>query len=149
MAGKIGYPFNSAYVAAKHACVGFTHALRAELAETGIHASVVCPAAVRTDWALATEGRAMLPFLSTSGPIIKGIAASRNLPLPPIEGVLTADVIASKIVQCIHHPVAEVYTHMGAQQFVELAAKDREESERYQLAVALGERQAYEQLMKE
>ena len=28
MAGKVGCPFNSAYVAAKHACVGFTHALR-------------------------------------------------------------------------------------------------------------------------
>jgi len=46
MAGKIGYPYNSAYVAAKHACVGFTHALRMELMETGIHATVVCPAAV-------------------------------------------------------------------------------------------------------
>jgi uncharacterized protein len=148
IAGKIGYPFNSAYVAAKHACVGFTHALRAELAETGIHASVVCPAGVRTDWAIATEGSAMLPFFSTSGPIIKEIAASRNLPLPPIEGVLTADAVARKILECIHHPVAELYTHRGTQEFVEMAAKRREESERFQLAVALGERQAYESLMK-
>jgi hypothetical protein len=29
-----------------------------------------------------------------------------------------------------------------------MAAKNREESERFQLAVALGERQAYESLMK-
>ena len=29
IAGKIGFPFNNAYVAVKYACVGFTHALRA------------------------------------------------------------------------------------------------------------------------
>ena len=67
IAGKLGYPYNSAYVAAKHACVGFTHALRSELMETGIHASVVCPAGVKTDWASSTEGGDMLQFFSRSG----------------------------------------------------------------------------------
>jgi short-subunit dehydrogenase len=143
MAGKVGYPYNSAYVAAKHACVGFTHALRLELAETGIHASVVCPNGVMTDWAAVTEGGSMLPFFSASGPIIKRIAAERGVSLPAIEGVLPADVVAQKILECVYHPVAEVYTHKGAKEFVELAARDREAAEAQQLPVVLGEREVY------
>jgi len=84
MAGKLGYPFNSAYVAAKHACVGFTHALRMELVGTSIHATVVCPAGVLTDWASVTEGAPMLPFFSASGRVIKKLAAEQGIALPPI-----------------------------------------------------------------
>ncbi len=146
MAGKLGYPFNSAYVAAKHACVGFTHALRMELLETNIHASVVCPAGVLTDWASVTEGGPMLPMFSTSGPSIKKIAAERGISLPPIEGLLSADVIADRIMECIHHPVAEVFTHKGAAEFVSLAARHREDAERHQLPIVLGEREVYEQM---
>jgi short-subunit dehydrogenase len=146
MSGKIGYPYNSAYVAAKHACVGFTHALRLELAETNIHASVVCPNGVLTDWATVTEGGPMLPMFSESGPLIKRIAKERGILLPNIEGVISAEVVARKILECIEHPVAEVYTHEGAKEFVELATKNREEAERYQLPVVLGERDIYEKM---
>jgi len=146
MAGKLGYPYNSAYVAAKHACVGFTHALRQELAETGIHASVVCPAGVLTDWANVTEGGSMLPLFSESGPIIKKIAAQRGVSLPPIEGLLPPEAVAEKIVECMRHPVAEVYTHKGAREFVILAAGHREKAEAHQLPVALGERQVYDKV---
>jgi short-subunit dehydrogenase len=144
MAGKLGYPFNSAYVAAKHACVGFTHALRMELVETGIHASVVCPAGVLTEWAQVTEGDAMLPFFSESGPLIKAIAKERGTSLVPIEGVMPAVRVAEKILDCILHPVPEVYTHKGAMEFVRLAATDREKAEAYQIPVVLGERMVYE-----
>lgn len=144
MAGKLGYPYNSAYVAAKHACVGFTHALRLELAETGIDATVVCPAGVLTQWALVTEGGPMTQVFSESGPIIKQIARDRGITLPAIEGVKQADEIARQIVQVIYHPVAELYTHSGAQDFVVLSARNREEAERHQLPVVLGERAVYE-----
>jgi short-subunit dehydrogenase len=146
MAGKIGYPYNSAYVAAKHAAVGFTHALRQELAETGIHASVVCPAGVLTEWALVTEGMPMKEFFSGSGPAIQRIADERNLRLPQIEGVIHPEVVAQKVLECIRNPVAEVFTHRGSKEFVELATRDREASERQQLAVVLGEREAYEKI---
>ncbi len=148
MAGKLGYPYNSAYVAAKHACVGFTYALRSELVETGIHATVVCPAGVLTDWATVTEGGSMLPMFSESGPIIKRIAAERGVALPPIEGVLPPEVIAQKIVDCIYHPVAEVYTHKGSKEFAVLAAQDRESAEKHQIPVVLGERAVYQKLRK-
>lgn len=149
MAGKLGFPFNSAYVAAKHACVGFTHALRLELLETGIHASVVCPGSVRTDWASVTEGGPMLAMFSASGPLIKQIAAERRITLPPIEGVVSADVVAQKIVDCVYHPAAEVYTHKGASEFVQLATENREEAEQHQIPVILGERAFYERLKAE
>jgi uncharacterized protein len=146
MAGKIGFPYNSAYVSAKYACVGFTHALRAELMETGVHASVICPAGVKTDWANLTEGGPIKEIFSASGPLIKKIVQERNLPLPSIEGVLSPDAIAEKIVECIHHPVAEVFTHRGSAEFALLAARDREEAEYHQLAVVLGEREVYQRL---
>jgi hypothetical protein len=146
MAGKLGFPYNSAYVAAKHACVGFTHALRLELAETQIHASVVCPSNVLTEWASVTQGGAMLPLFSQSGPIIKSIASERGITLPPIEGVAMPDIVARKIIDCIYHPVAEVYTHKGSRDFVVLSAQDREKAEWHQLPVVLGERQIYNQL---
>jgi short-subunit dehydrogenase len=145
IAGKIGFPFNSAYVAAKHAVVGFTHALRLELAETGIHATVVIPAGVLTEWASATEGAPMLPMFSASGPVIKKIAEERGVSLPPIEGVLTAETIVEKIVACLLHPVAEVYTHRGAHEFVVLSARDHEQAERHQIPVVVGERTVYAQ----
>ena len=148
LAGKLGYPFNSAYVAAKHACVGFTHALRMELLETGIHATVVCPAGVLTDWAGATEGGSMLPFFSESGPLIRKIAAERQIALPSIEGAISADQVAGQIVKCIYAPVAELYTHRGSAEFVRRVADDRAEAEKHQLPVVLGERVAYDRLKK-
>lgn len=144
MAGKLGFPYNSAYVAAKHACVGFTHALRLELAETEIHASVICPGSVRTEWASVTEGGPMLPLFSESGPIIKKIAADRRKSLPPIEGVIEPERVARKILECIKNPVAEVFTHEGSRAFVVLAAQERERAEEYQIPVVLGERAVYE-----
>jgi uncharacterized protein len=148
IAGKIGFPYNSAYVAAKHAVVGLTHALRLELLETGIHATVVCPAGVLTEWAEATEGGAMLPLFSGAGPVIRKIAAERKLPLPPVEGVLTAEVVADRILDCIRTPVAEVYTHRGTHEFVQLSNRHREDAEQMQLAAVLGEREAYNEMKK-
>ncbi len=146
IAGKIAFPYNSAYVAAKHACVGFTHALRLELVETGIHASVICPAGVMTEWASATEGGSILELFSQAGPAVKSIAADRGATLPPIEGVMPAEAVAVAIVRCIREPTAEVYTHKGSHEFVVMSARSREEAERYQIPVVLGERAVYERL---
>jgi short-subunit dehydrogenase len=149
MAGKVGFPFNSAYVAAKHACVGFTHALRQELLETGIHASVVCPASVLTEWAMNTEGGPMLPLLSRSSSHVKAIAKERNITLPEIEGVMPPRAVAEHILECIRNPVPEVYTHKGSREFALLAAQDRVRAEQRQLPIVLGERMVYESLSKD
>jgi NAD(P)-dependent dehydrogenase (short-subunit alcohol dehydrogenase family) len=48
-AGLRGFPFTSAYTAAKHGMVGLARALRAELAGAGIRVYALCPGFVDTD----------------------------------------------------------------------------------------------------
>lgn len=48
-AGLRGFPFTSAYTAAKHGMVGLSRALAAELAPAGIRVYAVCPGFVDTD----------------------------------------------------------------------------------------------------
>ena len=64
-AGLRGFTREAIYCASKHAQVGFTRALRLELQPFGIKVSVICPAGVRTDFAL---GRGRTPeFVAQSG----------------------------------------------------------------------------------
>jgi 3-hydroxybutyrate dehydrogenase len=53
-AGLTGYPYITAYCAAKHALVGVTRALAIELARTGITVNAVCPSYVDTDMTART-----------------------------------------------------------------------------------------------
>lgn len=110
MAGKIGFPANAVYVAAKHAVVGFNRALRAELYGTNIHATVVLPAGVTTDWALNTQGGSMLELFNYEAKRGLEIAKEKNIELPQIP-LLSPLQVAEQIIECIKNPVAELYTH--------------------------------------
>ncbi|WP_291845315.1 SDR family NAD(P)-dependent oxidoreductase [Maricaulis sp.] len=92
LAGKIGTPVRSGYCAAKHACVGFYEAMRAEVETAyGISVSVILPGSVQTGIsrnALSASGAprgvsdanidgGMKPE-SAAALILDGIAAGRN-----------------------------------------------------------------------
>lgn len=50
VAGRIGVPDESAYVASKFAMVGLAESLSYEIEERGVHVLTVCPGAIRTDF---------------------------------------------------------------------------------------------------
>lgn len=61
VAGKVGVKMRTGYCAAKHAVMGFFDALRAEVADKGIHVSTITPGFIRTAIsknALAADGSA-------------------------------------------------------------------------------------------
>lgn len=63
--GHAGYPLQSAYVASKHAVLGFTKSLAAELYEEGIRVHAICPGGVYTDMVKVAR-----PDLSPEGMIM-------------------------------------------------------------------------------
>ncbi|TDV36667.1 SDR family NAD(P)-dependent oxidoreductase [Actinophytocola oryzae] len=56
-AGRTGQRYTAAYSASKHAAVGLTRAVAAEVTGTGVTANAVCPTFVRTDMTTATINR--------------------------------------------------------------------------------------------
>lgn len=80
VAGKMGAPYISAYTASKHAVVGFTRSVAAEVAKTGVTVNAVCPGYVETEMMEtsvstivektgmdATDARARLEAMSPQG----------------------------------------------------------------------------------
>jgi len=91
--GKRGVPYMGAYSATKFAQVGLAECLRAELAGTGIHVSVVYPVSTDTEFFDVMVGET-------------GAAVSRAF--GPRQHV---DTVADAIARAIARPVAEVYPH--------------------------------------
>ncbi len=74
VAGKIGSPLRTGYCAAKHAMVGWSDALRAEIAQYGVAVHVVCPGFVRTQVAVNAVGGDGTPRGRTDAAIEAGIS---------------------------------------------------------------------------
>jgi len=83
-AGKAGFPGAATYCATKHAVVGFSEAVRAELRGTGLEISVVMPAVVNTE-------------------LGSGLPRSRGI------GVVEPEDVAEAIVAALERPRFDVY----------------------------------------
>ncbi len=88
-AGKIAYPGIGAYSATKHAIVALTDALRAEVADAGIHTSVVLPIGTRTQF-------------------FKSARLEENGSVGPHGPTQSPQHVAKKIVDCAKRPTPEV-----------------------------------------
>jgi NAD(P)-dependent dehydrogenase (short-subunit alcohol dehydrogenase family) len=81
VAGHVGSRYTAAYTASKHAAVGFTRAVAAEVAGTPVTANAVCPAYVRSDMTARTianierrtgrDGEATLVAMSPLGRLVE------------------------------------------------------------------------------
>jgi len=92
MVGKAGVPYMSAYVASKHALIGFADCLRQEimLDDLDIEVCTVMPASIDT-------------------PLFEHAANYTGREVQPIKPIYDADDVADAIVACVHKPQREVY----------------------------------------
>lgn len=95
LAGKSAAPYNVPYSAAKAGLIGFTHSLRAELRETGVSASVVCPGFVSEAGMYATKKK------------------NHDLREPAMLGTSSPEQVASAVVRAIREDVLEILVNPG------------------------------------
>jgi short-subunit dehydrogenase len=102
--GKRGVPYMGAYSATKFAQVGMAESLRAELAGSDLHVTVVCP--------VTTESEFVDVMLRETGSEISSSLGPRQ----------TAEHVADAIAAAIERPKAEVYPHLKSRGLVVLNA---------------------------
>lgn len=108
LAGKIGSPMRTGYCAAKHACVGYFDALRAEIELAhGIGVSVILPGFVKTN----------LPFIALNGQ--GGLHGQAD---PNIDNGLPVEYAARLIVEALARDQREIIV---ADERLTMAAKLR------------------------
>lgn len=148
-AGKGGFPYSSVYIAAKHACVGFTAALRSELLDTGVEATVICPLNVQTEWGQKTEGGSIEQLFASAMQYISPPTEAQNEQNAALDAVmlfLTPEAVADVIVDTIKNPQkADVFTHPGSEEVALSMAQDRRVAENLQHDFFIGMRKAYEE----
>ncbi len=101
VAGKVGVPLRTAYSAAKFGLIGYSDALRAEVAALGLKIHVIAPGSIRTDVsrnALTADG------------------SPRNASDKAIENGIDPDLAARDMLAAIANDEREIIIAVGAEQ---------------------------------
>lgn len=93
--GRKGVPHMSAYAATKFAQAGLGESVRAELAGTGVHVTIVYPISTETEFRRAMQRE--------WGQEVAGVGPRQ-----------TADHVARTMVRCLRRPRADLYPFRGA-----------------------------------
>jgi short-subunit dehydrogenase len=99
LAGKKSPAYNSIYAASKAGLIGWSDALRQELAGTGVEISVICPGYVSQ----------------------QGMSADTGIPAPKLAGISTPEKVAIATLKAIKFNQAEVLVNQNI--FTELLTK--------------------------
>jgi len=91
-AGLKGYPYVSAYSAAKHGLIGLTRSLGVELARTGVTVNAVCPGYTDTPMLQDAAQSVALKTRSDPGSVVKNFAAAN-----PMGRLVQPDEVASLV----------------------------------------------------
>lgn len=106
--GKIGTPQRSAYAASKHALHGFFDCLRAEIADAGLHVSLICPGYIRTD---------------VTRNALTGDGTPKNDVGIDIESGFPPEATAKQILDVVHRRRSEAYVGAFGKERLALALK--------------------------
>lgn len=132
MAALLGqaYPGLAAYTASKHACLGFSDALRGELAPHGIHVSVLCPGMVHSNLARTSARNRPARF---GGPRPEPEVDASQLEMMPAEecGRIVVRALREDRFLILTHPETRPRVEARYQSFLadydaELRARERE-----------------------
>ena len=102
--GKRGVPYMGAYSATKFAQVGLAECLRAEVAGSDIHVTVVCPISTKTEFV-------EVMVRETGSDVSRALGPGQS-----------AEEVAEAIARAIAHPVPEVYPYFKSRGLVWLNA---------------------------
>jgi len=112
MAGMMGMPYAGAYCASKAAVVSMTESWFAELQPYGIHASVLCPAFVKTRIHESYRNRQEKYAVAAEKRIDKEkLQAGAKAATMAVESGIPATMLAKRVVEALVSKQMYIYTH--------------------------------------